>query len=305
MNAPATTATLSQLRDVAVHRAPPADITLGFSSAQGFDLLQRGAKLLASSTLVPKEFQGNIPNCVIALNMAQRMGADPLLVMQNLYVVHGRPGWSSQFLIATFNQNGRYSTLRYEFIGEQGKPTWGCRAWAVERDTNEKLVGADITLQMAQDEGWSTKAGSKWKTMPQQMLMYRSASFFIRTHAPEIAMGLQTREELIDTIDTIDIERDGTVRMTSDEAAPKRERPKVDAEDVPTATDSAKADAEKQADQPAMTFAQVATAIKAAKTADALDIAADLIGAVEDAEQRTELTDLYEHTRTRLKPATA
>ena len=37
---------------------------------------------------------------LIAQNMARRMGADLLMVMQNLYVVHGRPGWSAQFLIA-------------------------------------------------------------------------------------------------------------------------------------------------------------------------------------------------------------
>ena len=90
------------------------DIVPGFSSQQGFELAQRAAKLLAQSSLVPKEYQGNLPNCVIALNMAARMNADPLMVMQNLYIVHGKPGWSSQFLISTFNTSGRFSALRYE-----------------------------------------------------------------------------------------------------------------------------------------------------------------------------------------------
>lgn len=174
------------------------DIIPGFSSAQSFELAQRAAKMLSQSSLVPKEYQGNLPNCVIALNMASRMGADPLMVMQNLYIVHGRPGWSSQFLISTFNTSGRFSALRYEWGGEEGKDTWGCRAWAIEKETGEKLEGATITIELSKKEGWYSKNGSKWQTMPQQMLMYRAAAWFIRAYAPELAMGMHTEEEIID-----------------------------------------------------------------------------------------------------------
>lgn len=176
------------------------DADAGFGSAAGFALLQRGATLLANSTLVPKEYQGNIPNCTIALNMAQRIGADPLMVMQNLYIVHGRPGWSSQFLIATFNQCGRFSAIRYEWEGEPGTDGRGCRAWAIEKETGAKLSGALITIALAKAEGWYQKAGSKWQTMPEQMTMYRSAAWFVRAYAPEIAMGLHTADEIDDAI---------------------------------------------------------------------------------------------------------
>jgi len=174
------------------------DIVPGFSSLQSFELAQRAAALLAKSSLVPKEYQNNLPNCVIALNMASRMGADPLMVMQNLYIVHGRPGWSSQFLISTFNTSGRFSALRYEWVGEEGKDSWGCRAWAIEKATEEKLTGSTVTIDLAKKEGWYQKNGSKWQTMPQQMLMYRAASWFIRAYAPELAMGMHTEEEIID-----------------------------------------------------------------------------------------------------------
>lgn len=177
------------------------DIVPGFSSLQGFELAQRAAKLLAQSSLVPKEYQGNLPNCVIALNMAARMNADPLMVMQNLYIVHGKPGWSSQFLISTFNTSGKFSALRYEWVGEEGKDSWGCRAWAIEKATGQKLVGATVTIGLAKKEGWYNKNGSKWQTMPEQMLMYRAASWFIRAYAPELAMGMHTVEELGDIID--------------------------------------------------------------------------------------------------------
>jgi hypothetical protein len=165
---------------------------------QSFELAQRGAKLLASSTLVPKDYQGNIPNCVIALNMASRIGADPLLVMQNLYVVHGRPGWSAQFTIACFNQCGRFSAIRYKFSGTEGKDDWSCQAYAKEKESGELIWGPVISIAIAKKEGWYQKSGSKWQTIPQLMLMYRAGAWLARTHAPEISMGLQTAEEIHD-----------------------------------------------------------------------------------------------------------
>jgi hypothetical protein len=183
------------------HQSQVPDVIPGFGSKQGLELAIRAANILSKSTLVPKEYQGNVANCIIALNMANRMGADPLMVMQNLYIVHGRPGWSSQFLISTFNTSGKFSALRYEWVGEKGKDNWGCRAWAVEKATGERLVGSTVTIGLAKAEGWYQKNGSKWKTMPEQMLMYRAASWFIRAYAPELAMGMHTVEELGDIVD--------------------------------------------------------------------------------------------------------
>ncbi len=173
----------------------------GFGNKQSLELALKAANILGKSTLVPQEYQNNIPNCVIALNMASRMNADPLMVMQNLYIVYGRPGWSSQFLISTFNTSGRFSALRYEWIGNPGKDDYGCKAWAVEKETGEKLEGSSVTIAIAKKEGWYEKKGSKWQTMPQQMLMYRAASWFIRAYAPELAMGMHTEDEIYDTID--------------------------------------------------------------------------------------------------------
>lgn len=163
-----------------------------------FALAQRKAQVYAKSALVPDAYRNNIGNVLIAQNMADRMGADVLMVMQNLYIVHGRPAWSSQFLIATFNSCGRFSAVRYRFVGDPGKDSWGCIAYATETSSGEVLEGTCITIKLAKDEGWLGKNGSKWKTMPEQMLRYRAASFFIRTVAPEIGMGLLTKEEADD-----------------------------------------------------------------------------------------------------------
>ena len=183
------------------------DMRPSFEDASGFWLLQRMAQMWAASPLVPKDYQNNVANCAIALNIAGRMHADPLMVMQNLVPVHGRPTWSAQFLIATVNsardEKGRrmFSPLRYEFFGNRNSDEWGCRAYAIEQATGEKLVGADVTILIAKREGWYGRNGSKWQSIPQQMLMYRAASWWTRAYAPELSMGLRTSDEAEDIID--------------------------------------------------------------------------------------------------------
>jgi hypothetical protein len=166
-----------------------------------FEVTQRIANMYSQSTIVPDSFKKNVGNCVIAIDMAMRMNANPLMLMQNLYIVYGNPSFSSKFLIATINASGRFSPLRYEFKGEEGKPEYGCRCIAYEiadKEHKEPLYGDWITLKMANDEGWTTKNGSKWKTMPSQMLRYRAAAFWQRVYCPEISMGLITKEEIED-----------------------------------------------------------------------------------------------------------
>lgn len=161
-----------------------------------FDHAQRVAKMLSSSSLIPKEFQGNIQNTMIALEIANRIGASPLMVMQNLYIVHGRPSWSSTFIIAALNSCKRFSPLRFELSGEGD--TMECFAWAYELETKDKIVGPTVTMKMAKAEGWVDKNGSKWKTMPTLMIRYRAAAFFGRLYAPEILMGMHSQDEVID-----------------------------------------------------------------------------------------------------------
>lgn len=161
-----------------------------------FDHAQRVAKMLSSSSLIPKEFQGSIQNTMIALEMANRIGASPLMVMQNLFIVHGKPSWSSSFIIAALNSCKRFSPLRFELSG-QGD-AMECFAWAYELETKEKIAGPVVSMKMAKAEGWVDKNGSKWKTMPELMIRYRAAAFFGRLYAPEILMGMHTQEEVID-----------------------------------------------------------------------------------------------------------
>ena len=169
-----------------------------FSSIKAFEDAQRMVRPLAESQLVPDTYRGKIGDCIIALEMSQRTGASPLSVMQNMYLVHGRPAWSSQFLVACVNASGKFSPLRYEFQGQQGSDDWGCRAWANDRANGERLDGPLVTIGMAKKEGWMSKNGSKWATMPELMLRYRAATFFTRVYCPEISMGMMSDDEITD-----------------------------------------------------------------------------------------------------------
>jgi hypothetical protein len=163
-----------------------------YNDANSFEHAQRVAKSLSVTTMVPRDYQGNIANCLVALETAQRLNMSPLMVMQNLHVIHGRPSWSAAFLISAINQSGRYSPLKYEQTPDS------CRAYATDLSTGEIVKGPAATIEMAKAEGWYNKAGSKWKTMPELMLMYRAAAFFARLYTPDLTMGFKTAEENLD-----------------------------------------------------------------------------------------------------------
>ena len=227
----------------------PDDVEASFNTYRGFQAMSHMAESLANSSIIPEAFRNTImvkdrydsqakkwvfkpesnpngvSNCIIALNMAQRLGADPMMIMQNLYLVDGRPSWSSQFIIAAINSSGRYSPLRFDVTGDDQEveipyavTEWvynsksnkkepveskqvarvknmKCVAWVIEKATGERLESTPITMEMAVKEGWYQKNGSKWQSMPEQMLRYRAASFFGRIYAPDLLMGLKTQEE--------------------------------------------------------------------------------------------------------------
>lgn len=221
----------------------------GLFNFNNFGEVIRAAELLANSNIVPETYRSviekssgwgdnrkisrtenpnAIANCLIALNMSNRMGADPLMIMQNLYLIEGRPAWSSTFIIAGINSCGRFGTLNFEFtelgnrdIQYQTSTGWGdrkqtfdkcaninefsCVAWAIDKATGERVESSPITLELAIKEGWYFKNGSKWPTMPRQMAMYRAAAFFGRVYAPEVTMGIYTKDEVEDFTEARDV----------------------------------------------------------------------------------------------------
>lgn len=175
------------------------DFSLGiFGTSNNFVMAKNMATTLAASTIIPKEYQNNAANCMIAIEQAVRLKVSPMMVMQNLYVIQGRPSWSSKFLIAAINGSGKFDIeLQFEETKDsKGKP-FSCLAWTMKE--GRRIDGMTVDMDMASAEGWLTKNGSKWKTMPQLMLRYRAASFFSSLNCPELTLGLYTKEEALDS----------------------------------------------------------------------------------------------------------
>lgn len=368
------TTTLQEIKNPAPREQNMPAVTMGFGSLQSFELMQRAAKMLAHSTLVPVAYRvekeikeygkvvgyepqpSALPNCVVALNMAQRMNADPLMVMQNLYIVEGRPSWSSQFIIAAINSCGRYTPLRFDMSAkaepcdvpytevEWVKPPNGgksqkkviekkvrvanqtCIAWAIEKETGERLESPEISIEMAVAEGWLTKNGSKWQTMPEVMLRYRAAAFFGKLYAPELLMGLQTAEE---AADIIDIEMPEAQPRAATDISQLRTPPQgnatAPAADQEDESDDKQDTTEGQAGEPGepeagtaagpagetsqqatqgqqqdggsqdqgLSYAKVRDSLEKADDLEVLDVAADLISEVADPAQQEELRTFY------------
>lgn len=164
-----------------------------------FNQLLRVSQMLSQSTLVPQNYQGKPQDCFIATEMATRMNISPIFVMQNLYVVKGKPSWAGQACMAMINHCGRFKDVKHVYTGKKGTDDRGCYVTAVRISDGEVVNGTEVTMNMVKAEGWISN--SKWKNLPEQMLGYRAAAFFARMHCPEALMGLQTYEEVVDTQD--------------------------------------------------------------------------------------------------------
>lgn len=266
---------------VATTEAPAKPVAVPSAQDNAFSLAVRKARAITSSSLVPEAYRGenNLGNAMIALEVAERTGASPLMVMQNLYVVHGRPSWSATFLIATVNACGRFSPLRFEIDGgtDPAAESYRVRAVAKDKESDDACEGPWITWPMVKAEGWSSKNGSKWKTMPALMFMYRAASFWTRVYAPELSLGIHTADEVQDYVEA------RTVPERQDLGAFQKLLEKRATGEEPAEGD----------DAPLETFDAVRAALEAAADPDELAEACNRIGAIEDEAQRAELLEVF------------
>lgn len=182
--------------ELVVHQPHNSQAPSVFIDASSFEHAQRIAKMLAGSDIVPEQYRNRIDNTMVALEMSNRMQVSPLMVMQNLDIIHGKPAFNSKFTAAMVNSCGKYTSLRYRFTGEGDKRT--CVAFAKDIASGEILEGPPVSVSMAKAEGWWTKKGSKWPTMTDLMLTYRAATFFCRVYEPGLTMGIPTTDELQD-----------------------------------------------------------------------------------------------------------
>lgn len=236
------------------------------------------------STLVPQAYRGDagIANVMIAVDISKRIGASPLLVMQNMNVIQGKPSWSSTFLIACVNASGRFTPMRFEVTGEDpSAKTYRVRAYAKDKESGEVCYGPYITWKMVEAEGWNKKPGSKWLTLPELMFLYRAAGFWSRLYAPEVSMGILTREEAEDIGRIAGIE--SAVGVTAEGLKALEDQLVAEGKGEPI---------REPKPEPVVTADEVRRKMKAAETLDELNDAADAIQLVPEAD-RVDLVACY------------
>lgn len=167
-----------------------------WADRDAFNQTLRMANMLSQSSLVPQAYQGKPQDCFIAIELAGRLNTSPIFVMQNLYVVKGKPSWAGQACMAFIQGCGRFTNVRLVYTGKPGTDERGCFVSATRLCDGANIDGTVVSMAMAKAEGWTSNA--KWRSMPELMLGYRAASFFARLHCPDVLMGLQTEDEIVD-----------------------------------------------------------------------------------------------------------
>ena len=171
-----------------------------WENKDSFNQLLRVANMLSQTSIIPQSYQNKPQDCFVAIEMANRMGVSPMVVMQNMYVVKGKPSWAGQACTMLINSCGKFKDVKHIYTGEKGKPNRGCYVTATRISDGSQVDGVEVTMQMAQSEGWTSN--SKWRNMPELMLAYRASAFFARVYCPEAMMGVQTAEEVYDADST-------------------------------------------------------------------------------------------------------
>lgn len=167
-----------------------------WSDKNQFNQLLRAADMLSKTSIIPQSYQGKPQDCFVAIEMATRMNLSPMVVMQNMYVVKGKPSWAGQACTMLINSCGKFRDVKHIYTGTKGTDSRGCYVSAIRCSDGEQIDGVEVTMQMAKAEGWLSN--SKWKSMPELMLAYRASAFFARVYCPEALMGVQTYDEVYD-----------------------------------------------------------------------------------------------------------
>ena len=167
-----------------------------YQTTESFEFAQRQAKSLVDSNLVPTGYQGQkgLSNCLVALEMSKRMNLSPLTVMQNLNIIHGRPSWSAAFIASQIMGCNRFKNFDYIVSGKDDGLSVQCQA--IRLEDNKLVKGTAVSMKMARQEGWTKN--SKYQSMPELMLRNRAATFFGRQYIPDLLLGVQTSEEVVD-----------------------------------------------------------------------------------------------------------
>lgn len=166
------------------------------------------ASMLAKSTIVPKDYQGNPGNVIVAIQWGMELGLPPLQAMQNIAVINGRPSIWGDAMLALVRGSGLLESITEEVSGD--------RAICVVKRRGEEAVAREFTLDDAKRAGLLGKSGP-WQQYPKRMLQMRARAFALRDVFPDVLRGVYIAEEAID----MPVEKDmGAAEVVETKQAP-------------------------------------------------------------------------------------
>lgn len=168
-----------------------------YSSTANFQEMFDMAKMLASSDVIPAQYQGKPMNCLVAIETANRTGLSADVVMEQLNIIKGKKSWSGEGCQMIVQAHPKFSKVKLNWIGEPNTDSWGAYVTAYNKELGEIIKGPTVTVQMAKDDGWYGR-NPKWKSMTELMLTYRAYAFFARTNCASALNGYMTTEEYED-----------------------------------------------------------------------------------------------------------
>jgi hypothetical protein len=187
---------------------------------EGFAFLRKLGEHYAKSFSTPERLRGKVEDCASIVQWAREQGVNPTMAIQNAYVIGAKLAFETKFVIALVNSRRPFQGgIEYTMSGDEGTMARKCTASAVTRDGRQ--IEFSVSLQDAKNAGWWEKKDSMWKKIPELMLRYRSAMYLVRTHCPEVVMGVATRDELDDAM-TVDAPAANVRRVDTIEQLTKR-----------------------------------------------------------------------------------
>lgn len=149
---------------------------------------------LSKSGLLPDSYRNHPENVLVALGYAEALGLAPMIAIQQINVIKGKPSMSAQLMASLARRAGHKLRIT--------KVDGGVWAQLVRRDDPDHIFRAYWDMNRAKAAGLTGKGG-QWSSDPHTMLKWRAVTEVVREACPEVLAGAYTSEELDwDTGDT-------------------------------------------------------------------------------------------------------
>ena len=152
------------------------------------------SEMLASSNMIPKQYQGKPNDVLVCVQWGYEMGLAPMQALQNIAVINGKPSVYGDAAMALV-QNSPVCEDIEELIEDEGTPN--PVAVCIAKRKGRKPVTAKFSVEDAKRAGLWGKQGP-WTQYPKRMLQMRARGFALRDAFPDVLKGLITIEEAMD-----------------------------------------------------------------------------------------------------------